>query len=240
MKKLMIGFACGVLVSLATTAVASSSLVTTLFPLHFTFNGQSKEPDTDSAILNYNGHAYVPVRFIAENMGGLVGYHHESQTVSIRYPDPRSVSSELSSIQTEGSFQLALYSAKKAYSAGEPLTIWSTLENVGQTAVSLAHSTPILQYSIKDRSGTVRNEASFDAGGSVLEKGAQYLQSLTPSSIRYFNFQRSGSRDFEAFLQTPNSDILEPGIYTVGVQAVIRPQNQEEIRLYREMDIEIK
>jgi hypothetical protein len=45
-----------------------------LFPAKIEINGQSKELPSEYKVLNYNGHAYVPIRFIGESLGLGVRY----------------------------------------------------------------------------------------------------------------------------------------------------------------------
>src|SRR5690606_33404769 len=46
------------------------------------FNGVTKEMDnTEYVVLNHQGHAYVPIRFVAENMGALVKYEESTKTI---------------------------------------------------------------------------------------------------------------------------------------------------------------
>jgi hypothetical protein len=54
--------------------------------MKYFFNGHNKELSTEYTTLNYNGHAYVPVRFLAESMGATVEYHHESSAITINQP----------------------------------------------------------------------------------------------------------------------------------------------------------
>ncbi|WP_376769544.1 DUF3221 domain-containing protein [Paenibacillus plantarum] len=55
-----------------------------LFPVKFVFNGVNKEIDnSEYTALNHQGHAYVPVRFIAENMDATVRYQEQSKTIFI-------------------------------------------------------------------------------------------------------------------------------------------------------------
>lgn len=83
MKKYLIGFAVGASVSLATAAYASDIVQAYLFPAKFVINGESRTPDPDYAVLNYNGHAYVPIRFAAEQLGAVVAYDDASQTITV-------------------------------------------------------------------------------------------------------------------------------------------------------------
>lgn len=83
MKKYVIGFAVGASVTLGTAAYASDIVQTFLFPAQFVINGESRTPAPDYAVLNYNGHAYVPIRFVAEQLGAVVAYDDASQTITV-------------------------------------------------------------------------------------------------------------------------------------------------------------
>lgn len=85
MKKFLLGLTCGIALTVTTAAYASDTIQTYLFPVKYVFNGQSKELDSEYTTLNYNGHAYVPIRFVAENMGSNVGYDENTQTIKINY-----------------------------------------------------------------------------------------------------------------------------------------------------------
>ncbi|CAN7742664.1 hypothetical protein [Paenibacillus sp. LjRoot56] len=56
---------------------ASESVQTYLFPAFFNINGKNAHApidDKEYAVLNYQGHAYVPVRFISEQLWAFVDY----------------------------------------------------------------------------------------------------------------------------------------------------------------------
>ncbi|SFM20356.1 Copper amine oxidase N-terminal domain-containing protein [Paenibacillus sp. 1_12] len=74
MKTFLFGLACGILVTASTAAYASDTIQAYLFPVGFEVNGQDKKLDNEYTVLNYNGHAYVPIRFVAENLGMGVRY----------------------------------------------------------------------------------------------------------------------------------------------------------------------
>ncbi len=82
MKKLILGIVLGATLSSVTAAYATE-IQTYLFPSHFYINGSITPVDPEYEVLNYNGHAYVPVRFITENMGGYIGYENNNNTNSI-------------------------------------------------------------------------------------------------------------------------------------------------------------
>jgi hypothetical protein len=85
LKKFVLGLTCGIALSATTAVYASNTLNAYIFPVKYVFNGQSKELDSEYTTLNYNGHAYVPIRYVAENMGSFVGYDEKTQTIKINY-----------------------------------------------------------------------------------------------------------------------------------------------------------
>jgi hypothetical protein len=56
-----------------------------LFRFTFVFNGSEKALADDYAALNYNGHVYVPIRFVAENKGASVNYDEQNNAVTVDY-----------------------------------------------------------------------------------------------------------------------------------------------------------
>lgn len=86
-KNFIYGLVLGLTIALASTAYSSDSASTVLFPSQFVFNGQTETLDPEYQVLNYEGHAYVPIRFVAENMGASVGYDDTGSlpTISINY-----------------------------------------------------------------------------------------------------------------------------------------------------------
>ncbi|NOU67046.1 hypothetical protein GC096_23675 [Paenibacillus sp. LMG 31461] len=78
MRKFILGIVVGMFLSISTAVFASESVQTYLFPAFFKINGQNVPlDDKEYAVLNYQGHAYVPVRFIAEQLGAFVDYTDE-------------------------------------------------------------------------------------------------------------------------------------------------------------------
>ena len=84
MKKFILGLICGIGLTATTAVYAADTIQAYLFPAKFEFNGVTKQVDTkEYVVLNHNGHAYVPIRFVAESMGALVKYEDTAQTISI-------------------------------------------------------------------------------------------------------------------------------------------------------------
>ncbi len=86
MKKLILGVVFGFLLALTSGVNASSTVETILFPVKILLNGVEKNLEDEYTVLNYNGHAYVPVRFIAESLNSKVNYHADEQTITINSP----------------------------------------------------------------------------------------------------------------------------------------------------------
>jgi hypothetical protein len=86
LKKFILGMICGVGLTASMSAFASDTIQAYLFPVDYQFNGKIKPLPAQYTTLNYNGHAYVPLRFIAESMGAKVGYDEVNPTISVLYP----------------------------------------------------------------------------------------------------------------------------------------------------------
>ncbi|NRF89849.1 ankyrin repeat domain-containing protein [Paenibacillus frigoriresistens] len=83
MKKIFLGLICGVFLAATTAVYASDTIQAYLFSVRYEFNGQTKELDSEYTTLNYNGHAYVPIRFLAENTGANVEYVDATKTIYV-------------------------------------------------------------------------------------------------------------------------------------------------------------
>jgi hypothetical protein len=84
MKKFILGAAFGIVISASTVAYATDSIQTLLFPAKFEFNGKNAEVGNEYKVLNYNGHAYVPIRFVAENIGATIDYDPETKKIFVK------------------------------------------------------------------------------------------------------------------------------------------------------------
>ncbi|UUZ83513.1 hypothetical protein LJK88_06540 [Paenibacillus sp. P26] len=85
MKKFLFGICVGIVLTLSTAAYASDSIQALLFPAKIKINGQDKKLDSEYQILNVNGHAYVPIRYVAENTDINIGYDDDTQTILLAY-----------------------------------------------------------------------------------------------------------------------------------------------------------
>ncbi len=83
MRKFVLGLFIGVMLSCCTAAFASESVQAVLFNAKIKINDEIKELGSDYQILNYNGHAYVPIRYMAENTGANVEYDDATKTIFV-------------------------------------------------------------------------------------------------------------------------------------------------------------
>lgn len=100
MKKLIAGFLIGSCFTSAGVVLASDKIEALLFPVSYSVNNQEKALDDDFVTLNYNGHAYVPIRFVAESIGAGVAYDDFSKQIIIKdestlYSDLRPIAKDL-------------------------------------------------------------------------------------------------------------------------------------------------
>ncbi|WP_281889038.1 stalk domain-containing protein [Paenibacillus sp. YYML68] len=88
MKKFAMGVITGCVLTLTTTAFASELIQAYKFPVSYVFNQETKPLTDEYVTLNYNGHAYVPIRFIAEHTGMKIGYDEENRQILVNYGVP--------------------------------------------------------------------------------------------------------------------------------------------------------
>lgn len=88
-KKLLLGLSAGLLLAFSSIAYASDKLEVYLFPVKVAFEGVEKKLDDDYLVLNYKGYAYLPVRFVTDNLNAHVQYNDEKQVIEIYKMDTR-------------------------------------------------------------------------------------------------------------------------------------------------------
>ncbi len=62
---------------------AKDSIEAILFPVSYEINNHKMNVEEGYVTINYNNRAYVPVRFIAENLGARVNYNESDKTITI-------------------------------------------------------------------------------------------------------------------------------------------------------------
>ncbi|AEI43907.1 stalk domain-containing protein [Paenibacillus mucilaginosus] len=83
MKRWLAGITLMAALSAGTAASAADSVQAVLFDAAYRFGGKLAQVGGEYVSLNYNGHAYVPIRFIAEQAGLKVEYDESSRTVNV-------------------------------------------------------------------------------------------------------------------------------------------------------------
>ncbi len=83
MRKYVIGFFCGAIFASTTAVYASDAIKATLFPVQYEINGVKSEPKQGYSTLNYEGRAYVPIRYVAESLDTVVYYSEANKTIHI-------------------------------------------------------------------------------------------------------------------------------------------------------------
>lgn len=83
MRKYAVGFVVGAILTGATAVYADNAINAVLFPLKYEVNGEAKQLPEGYSTINVDGHAYVPIRFVAESLGAVVAYDHDSTTIQV-------------------------------------------------------------------------------------------------------------------------------------------------------------
>ncbi|MEK4511160.1 hypothetical protein EJP82_02550 [Paenibacillus anaericanus] len=78
------GLCCGLLFAGTSVAVASDSIQALLFPASFEINGTQMVMSKDYKVLNVDGHVYVPIRYVAVNLGATIDYDADLQKIFVK------------------------------------------------------------------------------------------------------------------------------------------------------------
>ncbi|MGZ4163536.1 MAG: stalk domain-containing protein [Tumebacillaceae bacterium] len=82
-KSFVAGLIAGCVISGGVTVFAGQSISAIVSGSHFKFNGVEKQLPSGYVTIGYNGHTYVPARFVAEQLGANVGWEASTSTVTI-------------------------------------------------------------------------------------------------------------------------------------------------------------
>ncbi|NQX58246.1 ankyrin repeat domain-containing protein [Paenibacillus qinlingensis] len=88
MKKIVLGMVLGAGITFSTAVYAADAIQAVKYQVKFLFNGVAKQMDSEYTVLNYNGHAYVPIRFVAESMRAQVEFIEAEKQISIKFGTP--------------------------------------------------------------------------------------------------------------------------------------------------------
>lgn len=240
MKKSRIALLCLIPLSFATGAGASNVLQGVNFPVHLFFNHVQQEVDDGYQIINFDGHAYVPLRFIADKTNSGIYYDDGKKSIDFYYPTSFTFSGH-TSVQDKDSFQLKLNSKKQKYNRDEVPRIWADFIYDGDNEVNVTHTIPMLKFIIKDNNGRYWEQAQYDSlETTTFKKFSQYRSDLSPRDIEGFHFNNSNAVTYEEFQNSgKNPYLLEPGTYDISVTASYQVNNQP-ISISTSFQIEIE
>ncbi|UKS27353.1 copper amine oxidase N-terminal domain-containing protein [Paenibacillus sp. HWE-109] len=174
MKKFIIGVVVGSILSLSSVVVASDSVQAYLFEVYFTINGRNTAIEKDYSVLNYNGSTYVPVRFIAEQLGASVDYNAINKEIAINQ-----FSSNMK-ILTDSNYPNVRYSLLDLYLDG------GYTGSYGLLSVDKIKESTITEHEIDfSLSFYDANEKLIGTAlGSQLPSSSDYKQTITTGEIK--------------------------------------------------------
>lgn len=176
MKKFIIGVVVGGILSLTSVVAASDSIQAYLFDAHFRINGQSTTVDNDYSVLNYNGSAYVPVRFFAEQLGAYVNYKDVNKEIVINH-----FSSNMK-ILTDSMYPNVHFSLLRLYLDGGYTGI------NGLLSVDQINESTITEHEIDfSLSFYDNNEKLIGIALGSQRANSDYKQTISTGEIRYVN-----------------------------------------------------
>lgn len=225
MKKIVLGFAIAMAVSLSATAEAASDGVrASLFDAKIVVNNDPVQLNADNPLLNYNGRAYVPVRQIGELTGGAVGYDEDNRTIYIdgTVAGARGIAAVKAQAEDD-TFTLELFSAKAAYEEGEPIRIWGRVTMEKDEPVTVYHGTSLVGFTLSDSEGVeAYGFPGFSLETTKYSPDDEYDFSVPNFSV-LFNWNKQGVSDPEAFLnEAKRPGVLPKGTYTIKAYADYR------------------
>jgi len=129
---------------------AFSTIPVSIFNAVISFNGKVQPLGTEDEILTRDGRAYVPVRYIGEHMGAVVGYDNEQKEITIQYLEEKPLKSAIHTTKQEGNLELTIFSEKVSYTKDEIIRIWAKAENIGNSDLTVHTGNPLFTFSIQN------------------------------------------------------------------------------------------
>ncbi|MGG1611357.1 stalk domain-containing protein [Paenibacillus sp. FSL K6-2441] len=185
---------------------------------------------------------FVPLRFISESMGVVVGYDSNQKNVFIVSNKIDRAHSKLHSKANNTDFELKLLSNKEKYKYGEPIMIWSTLTSVADQRISIQHGTPLITYYLEDSDGFKFSEMQASiATNSDFEPGDEEIRIIPHHLFLEYHLQKNKVTEVEKYLEKYLSNTAYPaalpkGKYTISA-SVEYSKAQESAQLYTELEI---
>lgn len=187
------------------------------FPVELLINDKKVEIPADYETLNYDGHAYFPIRLLADATEAGIAYDHEKNR--IRYTQfPSTVIARYNNSSTVGDFTVSIHADKQAYTPDEDMWIWAEFQYTGKTAHTLHHGAPLLTFTIRNANGQVWEGARYsNLEETEVEQGTVLRVNLEPKLLEVCHYTFSGSDSLEQFLnETSYPSRLPPGEYEIS------------------------
>lgn len=224
-----------------------------LFPSIISFNGQAKELEYE--MINYKGHAYVPVRYLADHLDAEVKYDEETKSIDIYHLNDQPLKSEINSSSTQDSFTLSLHSEKEIYKVGDTFRIWADFENTGTESIDLWTADPLIHFQIIQHDQGIGEIIKQSSQKLTFQPNDEYRRQLPLRMLAEYNLTQehpdveitniiSGGEIYTQLLnQHPDPFKLPAGEYIIKVTANFLmgeriPSN--EISIVTEIPIEIQ
>jgi hypothetical protein len=194
MKKFILGLTCGVALTSTTAVFAADTIQAYLFPAKFVINGENKIAQGYET-LNYDGHAYVPVRFIAESMGSKVAYDDASKTITVDNgfniidPNNRDINAGHISITKEGNHSIISGKLYIGYFA------WDHKFINGYQSMT-RHYDPNIDVTKTNVTG---NLAFWNDKGELIEKVPYAVKNAQLGEEQLINLQTTSQKDLSGY-----------------------------------------
>ncbi|KRE92173.1 hypothetical protein ASG89_33525 [Paenibacillus sp. Soil766] len=193
MKKFVLGLICGIGFTATTAVYASDTIQAYLFSAKFVINGETKNPsDSGYQTLNYDGHTYVPIRYIAENMGSTVAYDEESKTITVDNGfniidiNNREISAGHLSITKEGNHSIISGKLYIGYSAWNHRLIdgYQSLTKSTNTEIDVTKTDVKGKLVFRNNKGELMEKVSYEVKNAALgEEQIVTFQTLSQTDV---------------------------------------------------------
>ncbi|PUA34864.1 hypothetical protein C8Z91_33890 [Paenibacillus elgii] len=242
-KKLLPVLIVGSCISAASAASSSDFIQAHLFPGSIYFNNQPANKQNGAfEILNYNGSVYVPLRYIAENMGGRVHYDEAKKGIYIDRYVNNLTKAKISVSKQADNFVLNLHSEKETYKSNEIINLWSSLVYLGEEEITVGHGNPIILFTVRDEKGVSSDEIIETVLiRDQLKKNNEYKATLPLYIIESYNYNKKGRPNTKEFFEKEQPWLLSPGKYTIGVTADFKIDGDKKNKIMKsEITIQVE
>lgn len=164
---------------------------TYLFPVKFVINGENKTPNGSVETLNYNGSAYVPIRYLAESMDSAVIYDHPSKTITI---DNRFTIVDANNLYSKAGFISVSKEGSHSKISGKLYIGYGSWDH--KLINAMKSMNPTVDYSKTQASGYL---VFWNAKGEVLEKVPYQISGIEYQSEQIANFEATSQKDIAGY-----------------------------------------